>query len=82
MNETAKKILLGVVIVAGLACAVYGGVHAFKEPTLVPAYTIGGGKPGHGMKAAEREEMAAGKAGTAPAEAAGGDPLAGPNPGK
>jgi len=78
MDEKAKKVLLIVIAVAAVGAAAFLGTKALKEPTLTPAYTIGGGKPGHGMKAAEREEMAASKAGKqGGGDSGGADPLAG-----
>jgi hypothetical protein len=75
MNENVKKGLLGALIALALIVAVFEGINFVKEPKLEPAYTIGGGRPGHGMKAAEKAEAEKGGQG-----AGATDPLAGPSP--
>lgn len=74
MNETAKKIILGVVILAAGAFAVFGALGLFKgdEPQVIKRIE---GDPNKSMK---KLEMEAQQRGTAVGESiAGGAPVKG-----
>jgi hypothetical protein len=77
MNETGKKVLVIAVVVIAIGVAIWQGM-SFVGPSEVKK-EIGHGTPGHGMKAQEKEDGAAGAAGqNGAAGQTKGDPLAGP----
>jgi hypothetical protein len=76
MNETAKKVVVVVVLVLAVGVAIFEGKNFVTGPPTVTK-DIGHAAPGHGMKANEKDEEAAAKNGP-PTGQANVDPLAGP----
>jgi hypothetical protein len=78
MNETGKKVLIIVIAIIALGVAIWQGMGVVVGPSEVKK-EIGHGTPGHGMKAQEKADEAAGSAGqNNAATQTKGDPLAGP----
>jgi hypothetical protein len=78
MNETAKKVMLVVIVVVALGVAVWQGMGFVGGPSEIKK-EIGHGTQGHGMKAQEKaDEASAAQQTTGKSDQ--GDPLAGPSP--